>query len=92
MFITEYDEQRAFAETKAEGWIEGREEGREEGRKEGRKEGREEGRKEGREEGRAEGKIQAFAELVKDGLLTISQAAEKVHMTVPEFEAAIQTI
>ena len=72
MFITEYDEQRAFAETKAEGWIEGREEGR--------------------EEGRAEGKIQAFAELVKDGLLTISQAAEKVHMTVPEFEAAIQTI
>ena len=100
MFITEYDEQRAFAETKAEGWIEGREEGkaegrkegREEGRKEGREEGRKEGREEGREEGRAEGKIQAFAELVKDGLLTISQAAEKVHMTVPEFEAAIQTI
>ena len=88
MFITEYDEQRAFAETKAEGWIEGREEGK----AEGRKEGREEGRKEGREEGRAEGGMAMLVRLVKDGLLTVTQAADKVNMTVPEFEAAMHAI
>ncbi len=88
MFITEYDEQRAFAETKAEGWIEGREEGK----AEGRKEGREEGRKEGREEGRAEGGLAMLVRLVKDGLLTVTQAADKVNMTVPEFEAAMHAI
>ena len=72
MFITEYDEQRAFAETKAEGWIEGREEGR--------------------EEGRAEGGMAMLVRLVKDGLLTVTQAADKVNMTVPEFEAAMHAI
>ena len=72
MFITEYDEQRAFAETKAEGWIEGREEGR--------------------EEGRAEGGLAMLVRLVKDGLLTVTQAADKVNMTVPEFEAAMHAI
>ena len=72
MFITEYDEQRAFAETKAEGWIEGGEEGR--------------------EEGRAEGGLAMLVRLVKDGLLTVTQAADKVNMTVPEFEAAMHAI
>ena len=53
---------------------------------------KEEGRAEGRAEGKAEGKLQAFVELVKEGLLSISQAAEKVNMTVPEFEAVMQTM
>ena len=53
---------------------------------------RAEGREQGRAEGRAEGKLQAFVELVKDGILTISQAAEKVNMTIPEFEAAMHTV
>ena len=57
-----------------------------------KEEGRELGREEGRAEGRAEGKLQAFMELVKDGVLSVSQAAEKVHMTVPEFEAKMQTV
>ena len=96
MFITEYDEQKAFAETKAEAKAEGREEGREEGRKEGRKEGREEGIAIGETKGRAEGKIEGalmmLVNLVKDGLLTESQAAEKINMTVPEFEAAMQGV
>ena len=72
MFITEYDEQRAFAEQKAEG--------------------RAEGRAEGVEEGEAIGTIKTLAGLVKDGLLTMSQAAERVNMTVPEFELKMQTV
>lgn len=46
---------------------------------------------EGRVEGRAEGKVEGFLEamtiLVKDGMLTLAQAAAKSNMTVPEFEA-----
>ncbi|MBQ9902337.1 MAG: hypothetical protein IJM51_08145 [Clostridia bacterium] len=68
MFITEYDEEKAFAEQKAEG------------------------RAEGIAIGEAKGKMDAFIGLVKDGLLTVSQAAEKVNMTVPEFEAAMQGV
>ena len=51
----------------------------------GRAEGRAEGRVEGRAEGRAEGQITAFAELVKDGLLTIAEAAKRSGMTETEF-------
>lgn len=76
MFITEYDEARTFAEQKEEG----------------RELGREEGRAEGREEGRAEGTLKTLAGLVRDGLLTISQAAERVNMTVPEFELKMQSV
>ena len=67
MFITEYDEEKAFAEQKAEG------------------------RAEGMAIGEEKGKMKAFIGLVKDGLLTVAHAAEKVNMTVPEFEAAMQT-
>ena len=64
MFITEYDEERAFAEQRAEG----------------------------RETGREEGGLLMLVKLVKNGLLTISQAAESIDMTVPEFEAKMETI
>ena len=80
MFITEYDEQRAFAEQKAEGFAEGR------------AEGRAKGLEEGIAEGEAIGAIRTLAGLVKDGLITISQAAERVNMTIPEFETLMQTV
>ncbi len=51
---------------------------------------REEYKEEYKEEGRAEGKLSTLAELVKDGLLTPAQAAERVHMTVPEFQAHLR--
>ena len=35
-----------------------------------------------------EGKIETLANLVKDGILTIQQAAEKMGMTVVTFQAA----
>ena len=43
-------------------------------------------------EGRAEGMLMMLSNLVKDGLLTISQAAERVDMTAAEFESRMQTI
>ena len=49
-----------------------------------RRDGKEEGRKEGREEGR----LETFVELVKDGLLSVKEAARRLNMTVPEFEKA----
>ena len=51
---------------------------------------REEYKEEYKEEGRAEGKLDTLAELVKDGLLTPAQAAERVHMSVPEFQAHLR--
>lgn len=61
---------------KEEAWIEGLTEGREVGRKEGRKEGREEGRK--------EGEIHMCLSLVKDNLLSISEAAKRLNWTEEE--------
>ena len=76
MFITEYDEERAFAQQRAEAIAEGREEGR----------------VEGRVEGRAEGGLLMLVKLVRNGLLTTSQAAESINMTVPEFQAKMETV
>ena len=57
-----------------------------------REEGREQGLEEGRAEGEITGTIKTLKGLVKDGLLTLSQAAERVNMTVPEFETVMQTV
>jgi len=80
MCLTEYGFDRALADQRRDG----KEEGLKVGLKVGRKEGREEGRKEGREEGR----LETFVELVKDGLLSVKEAARRLNMTVPEFEKA----
>ena len=39
-----------------------------------------------RREGKSEGMLETLVGLVKKGLLTVAQAAEEAHMTVPEFE------
>ena len=57
-----------------------------ESRLEGRAEGKAEGRAEGRVEGKAEGKIQMLKELVKDGTLSVVNAAAKVNMTAEQFK------
>ena len=41
---------------------------------------------EGKIEGKMEGKIEALLSLVKDGLITIQQAAERMGMTIEKFE------
>ena len=46
-----------------------------------------EGEKKGRAEGRTEGFLKALIELVKDGILSLSDAAKRAGMTVEEFEA-----
>ena len=53
------------------------EEGRKKGRKEGLKEGRKEGRKEGKKEGRKEGVMETLIPLIKDGVLTLKEAASR---------------
>ena len=49
-------------------------------------ESRLEGKAEGRVEGKAEGKIQMLKELVKDGTLSVVNAAAKVNMTAEQFK------
>ena len=44
----------------------------------------------GRAEGKTEGKLSAFAELVKDGLLSMKDAAARMNMTEEEFRSAMQ--
>jgi predicted transposase/invertase (TIGR01784 family) len=65
-------------------------EGRREGRKEGRREGRKEGRREGRREGRKEGTLETLCGLVKDGILTVSEAAKRADMTETVFMESIR--
>ena len=74
MCITEYDEARTFAEQ------------REEGKEEGREEGIEIGREEGIEIGREAGILATLFGLVKDGILSVVDAAKRANMTVAEFE------
>ena len=57
-------------------------------REEGREEGLEEGRKEGIKEGRKEGILEILFTMVKDKILTISDAAQRAGMTADEFEKA----
>ena len=49
----------------------------EEGRKKGLKEGLKEGRKEGKKEGRKEGVMETLIPLIKDGVLTLKEAAAR---------------
>ena len=64
--ITEYDEERAFAEQ------------------------REDARAEGFAKGLAESGLLMLFGLVKDGLLTLSQAAEEAHMPEAEFKLQME--
>ena len=50
-----------------------------------RVEGRIEGQREGRIEGKREGQIQAYASLIKDGIITVEIGAEKAGMSVEDF-------
>ena len=56
-------------------------------REEARAEGREAGIEIGREEGIGIGSIRMLAGLVKDEILTLADAAKRINLTVPEFEA-----
>ena len=48
--------------------------------------------KDSKDEGRAEGKMEALVGLVKDGLLSIQDAAARLNMTAAEFEAAMKKL
>ena len=62
MCITEYDEERTFAEQREEGFAEGR------------------------AEGHTEGMLKTLFDLVKDGIIPLSDAARRANMTEAEFE------
>lgn len=56
-----------------------------------REEGLKEGLKEGRREGIGIGRVGMLAELVRDGVLTLGQAAEKAGMPEKEFQKAMES-
>ena len=58
----------------------------EEAREDGLKQGREDGFRRGREEGMAR-MFETLAGLVKDGIITLADAAKRANVTVSEFEA-----
>jgi len=55
-------------------------------------EGRAEGRAEGIVEGVAKGRFAAYAELVRDGDMTIEKAAEKLQMGIDEFKQKVKEL
>lgn len=61
-------------------------EGMEKGMEEGRARGMEEGRAEGRAEGRVEGVLSSLVSLVKDGLISVSEAAKRADMSEESFK------
>ena len=73
----------------ARGVEKGRLEGIEKGRLEGRIEGIEKGRREGIQEGKLEGAVTTLASLVKDGILSIEDAAKRANMSVEVFKKYI---
>ncbi len=75
-----------LARGREEGMAKGREEGMAKGREEGMAKGREEGMAKGREEGMAKGKILQLVELVKDNMISITNAAMKAGMSEEEFK------
>ena len=75
-----------LADAKAEGQNLGLTQGLSQGRLEGKTLGLTQGRLEGRATGILEGKFESLAELVKDGILDLSEAARRVDMSVEEFE------
>ncbi len=48
--------------------------------------------KEGEKKGEKKGRLSAFYSLVKDGILTLKQAADKMNMTIPQFESEIKNL
>ena len=60
-----------------------------EGIEKGRREGIEKGRLEGRREGKLEGAVTTLASLVKDGILSIEDAAKRANMSVEVFKKYI---
>ncbi len=66
MCITEYDEERTFAEQREEGFAEGR--------------------AEGIQVGEENGKLKMLFDLVKDGIIPLSDAVRRANMTEAEFE------
>ena len=75
-----------IAEGRAEGMEKALAEGMEKGLAEGMEKGLAEGMAEGMEKGIVEGIVSTLSALVKDGILTLAQAAERAHMSVAEFE------
>ena len=52
----------------------------------------EDGREEGRVEGRMEGFIKAYTGLIKDGLLSVKEAASRMHMTEEKFVEEMEKV
>ena len=44
------------------------------------------------EEGRKEGKLELLTSMIKKGILTLKQSADKMNMTVPQFEEAVKNL
>ena len=65
---------------------------RDDARAEGEAKGRAEGEAKGRAEGEAEGITRTLFSLVKDGILTMSDAARRANMTEEEFETKAKLI
>ncbi len=82
----EYMKMLAEIDAREKGLSEGREQGLKEGRKEGRKEGKEEGLKEGIQKGEKEGAARVLITLVREGVLTLDDAAKRSGMSDEEFK------
>ncbi len=86
MCITEYDEERTLNETREEGRAEGLALGIAQGLEQGLEQGRAQGLEQGITQGVSQGRIMMLVDLVKDGVISLSDAAKKAGMTIADFE------
>ena len=87
MCITEYNEEKVRNQTLEEGKAMGEAIGIQKGRAEGKVEGEAIGIQKGEAIGIQKGILETLVSLVKDGILTLAEAAGRYNVTVSEFEA-----
>ena len=49
-------------------------------------------RMEGEKAGEKKGKLELLMSMIQEGILTLKQAADKMNMTIPQFEEAVKNL
>ncbi len=87
MLLTEYDEAETMKLFQRDSYNQGKEDGYKLGKEERYKLGKEEGYKLGKEDG----KIYMLVSLVKDAVITITEAAKRLNISEADFQKLMET-
>ena len=90
MLLTEYNEAETMKLFQRDSYNQGKEDGYKLGKEERYKLGKEEGYKLGEKLGKEEGKIDILVSLVKDAVITITEAAKRLNISEADFQKLME--